>query len=280
MRSLLLVPMILCWVYPATAQIEHGSVGVVYFTKYEISVAADSRGTVKDNSIPPDDTVCKIAALGGNVIFVLTGVTRYPRTGSQFLDNAGEARIAYGNVVSRFGTSVGHVDSIADEWKRSMVEKLNVIAQFHPADFANAVTPAGRIADVMIGGTDASGGLVLYGISITTTLPVTVESRAVGWSGQIDCHLHHGFCGIGSSEIVTEFADQTSKRAKREAAEWRRRGKRQYPGGVGMAKTRRMVELTIAHHVGNDVGGPIDEARMTGNGSIIWYGRKPNCPDK
>jgi hypothetical protein len=74
------VPMILCWVYPATAQIEHGSVGVVYFTKYEISVAADSRGTVKDNSIPPDDTVCKIAALGGNVIFVLTGVTRYPRT--------------------------------------------------------------------------------------------------------------------------------------------------------------------------------------------------------
>ena len=39
----------------------------------------------------------------------------------------------------------------------------------------------------------------------------------------------------------------------------------------------RLVELTIHHLKENDVGGPIDAAELSSNGSLRWYSRKPNC---
>jgi hypothetical protein len=55
---------------PAVAQVRHGSVGVVYFAKDAISIAADSRESFVNPTIPPEDTGCKVAAFRDQVVFV------------------------------------------------------------------------------------------------------------------------------------------------------------------------------------------------------------------
>ena len=47
---------------------------------------------------------------------------------------------------------------------------------------------------------------------------------------------------------------------------------------LDVLKTMRLVELTIAYHMGNDVGGKIDAIELFKNGGLRWVARKENCP--
>ncbi len=73
---------------PTLAQINHGTVGVIYFTKDKIIIAADSRSIAIGNA-PPSDSVCKIAAPHGKIVFVSAQGFSYDNAGlgdRSFLD--------------------------------------------------------------------------------------------------------------------------------------------------------------------------------------------------
>lgn len=278
MRLSTLPSFIFCLIYPATAQIQHGTVGVVYFTQDKISVAADSRGIIDQNT-PPDDTVCKLAAFGGDVIFVSAGSIRNSSQSPLVpsWDNLAEARSAYNRVVFQYSTSRGHVREIAEDWNISISSNFDTMARYAPDSFAGAVDPAGNLTSAMIGGLDDKGNLVLFGVTISA-VTASPASRAVGLAVQADCP-HRRFCAIGAPEIVTEFADEASERSKTEAKEWKPPNG-SMPRDYDMLRTIRMADLTVLHHVGKDVGGPIDAAQLDRDGSIHWYARKKNCQDK
>jgi hypothetical protein len=278
MRPFLLLSFAFGLVYPAAPQIKHGTVGVIYFTQQKISAAADSRGIIDQNT-PPDDAVCKLAALGGDVVFVSAGAIR--NTSQDPLlpswDNLVEARSAYESVVTRYSRSRGHVREIADEWNKRITANFNVLAQRNASAFAGAADPVGGLTYAMLAGRDATGNLILFGVTISTVLPVQPESRANGIVVQAACP-HHGFCAIGVTEIVTEFADQTSERARKEAITWKP-PKTSRTTERDLLRTIRMVELTIDHHSGNDVGGPIDSVQLDRHGPARWHQLKPNCTE-
>jgi hypothetical protein len=284
MNLLSSVPSLLCLIYPVAAQVEHGTIGVVYFTKEKISVAADSRALytqIDGRKLPPDDTVCKIAALGGNVIFVSTGTMQVRDIpGVPDWNNIGMAQLAYGKVRSLHSTARGHIREIADEWSRSVSQNFRTLALLH-LDLPKQMAPNGILTDALFGGLDAGGNLVLFVAEIVASPgPLSgIEGRV--WQG--DCASHHNFCADGSPEIAFEFADQTSERAKVEAAQWEP-GKWKPTKGFSsddrdMLWTMRMVELTIQYHKGGDVGGPVDAVQLNRDGSVRWYARKQNCQE-
>ena len=279
MRFLASQAFVFCLVYPASSQVEHGTVGVVHFTKEHISVAADSRGIFKGSGLPPDDTICKIAALGGNVVFVSAGVLRYPGYSALVpsWDNVAEARSAYNRIRSTYSTVRGHVGEMAQEWTRVISADFDAMALWQPNVFREAINDVGGLTDAMIAGQDATGNLVLYGMRIIAG--TTTDRGVQGTSVQAYCP-HHDFCAIGQPEIVIEFADLTSKRATDEATSWSPRDDLS-PGDAeyDMLWTMRMAELTIMYHQGNDVGGKIDGVQLNRDGTVHWQERKDICPD-
>src|SRR5579863_6644774 len=107
---LAIIATIVC--YPAVAQVQYGTVGVVHFTQEKISVAADSRVTIKGRTPGQDDTACKVLTLGGNLIFLSAGAGGYQSHNFMVPSwmNTEEARRAYDQVPS------GSVREIAREW--------------------------------------------------------------------------------------------------------------------------------------------------------------------
>lgn len=147
---------------------------------------------------------------------------------------------------------------------------------WRPNTFLASINPVGGLTDAMIAGEDGNGSLVLYGMRVLTG-PSGLKVR--GGSAAISCD-HHNLCAIGQPEIVIEFADLTSKRAEDEAESWSPRDDLSpRDAEYDMFRTIRMVELTIQHHKGNDVGGKIDGVQLNRNGSMYWQYRKSNCPE-
>ncbi len=66
---------------PTLAQIQHGTVAVVYYTEDKIIMAADSRGLLLTQNAQPDDSVCKIAAPYGKMLFVSSHAVAYKSGG-------------------------------------------------------------------------------------------------------------------------------------------------------------------------------------------------------
>jgi hypothetical protein len=98
MKWLLRLLVILCFgLSPGLAQVEHGTVVVVYFTPDKIIMAADSRVIRIGQNIPPNDEECKITVIRGQVIFSSANVASYTAPGSDVVEswkNADEARSA------------------------------------------------------------------------------------------------------------------------------------------------------------------------------------------
>jgi hypothetical protein len=130
----------------------------------------------------------------------------------------------------------------------------------------------------MIGGQDANGDLALFAVRIFPKSEQSYTADAEG--GPVTCS--HDFCGIGYTKIMSEFADLTSDRARREKATWKPTGKHSTRSAeYAMFRTMRLVELTIRYQEGNEVGGPVDGVQLRvlkgKRTSIRWYCRKKNC---
>ncbi len=200
--------------YPALSQVQHGSIGVVYFTPDKIVMAADSRAMM--GTVPRDD-VCKIAALGGDVAFVTTGTAVYmsqlPLVAS--FNNFDEIRQSYQRVIARYQTSRGHVSDIAIDFAQSLKSRWSSVATFDRPTAVRSAIENGRIAIAFIGGVDSSGHFVLIQVVITfdqnkTFQPVDAEATFES------CPEPKNFCAIGETAIVEELLRGVTERAKQE----------------------------------------------------------------
>jgi hypothetical protein len=266
-------------VYPAKSQVQHGSVGVVYFTKDKIVMAADSRQTRSGAAgVSPTDDGCKVTALDGNIIFVSTNIVRFlggPRVSGW--DNDSMIRAVYSKVKSVNSGARGHLAEIAKEWSDSVAAKFNAVASLEPGIFRQMTSDigAGAFTVAYMGGLDGAGNPGLFVMAVT---PNASRTAAEGSEGPIRACSNHDFCAVGVLDIVVEFANASSGRARKEAAEWKP-PKGTPPKDYDAFKTMRMVELTIQHHAGPDLGGPIDAVQLNRDGSLHWYARKRNCPE-
>lgn len=86
---------------PAPSQVLHGSIGVIYYTRDKIVVAADSRLTPGGIDGVPSDDGYKVTALDGRMVFISIGVVRHLRDGlSPGWDSTDLVRAAYAKIKS------------------------------------------------------------------------------------------------------------------------------------------------------------------------------------
>jgi hypothetical protein len=260
---------------PAVAQVKHGTVNVIYFSDEKIAMAADSREAFTAGA-PPDDRGCKVAALRGNTIFTVSGAIAYEGDGISMrpwnsLDEA--YRIAN----SQLGPLVtfGDINTLATDWASTMRFKWARLRAVHPEDVTRAVNQSteGDVEDAYFGGLAGAGRLVLFSVHIFPNDGDIAQTVV-----QVTCANQEQFCSMGSgSGIVSEFVNQTSERAQKEASRWRPPPS-SGPEDFGVFRAMRLVQLAERYY-GRDVGGPVDAVQLSRDGSIKWYARKPNCQD-
>src|SRR4029077_17580065 len=275
---------------PALAQIQHGTVAVIYYSKDKIIMAADSRAL--NENAPPSDSECKVAALYGKIIFVSSGAAVYEkgsrgdRVGSW--TNTEENRRAYDAASLLYATSHDRVVGAATEWGKSISSHFQSLFFWHPEKIA-FVTQGGSgiLTRALIGGLDDSGNLILVQTLVMFKgqpspalfpnpypYPLAVGPAPYPVTNVVSCR---GYCAIGEIEVEQEFVNLTSERAKKEAKEWKP-PKRAKTADYDILRTRRLVELTIEYHAG-DVGGSIDIVQMDKDGRVHWYAIKENCSE-
>jgi hypothetical protein len=271
----------LCFVPSATSQPVHGTIGVVYYTRDKIVVAAESRlvGGV-GSTIAPTDDACKVAAVNGELVFVSSGMTRH--VGDSRLsgwDNNDMIHEAYHRIKSKNPQAQGDLRGVAKEWSDSVADKFNADARLHPGLFPwlTSQMSAGEAFTIgYLGGRDETGNLSLFLIAV---IPNASRTLAEGVAQSVGACRDHDFCSVGGAvDTVAEFGNASSERARKEWADWKP------PKGTPRSdydalKTIRILELAVLYHAGHDAGGPIDAVQLNRDGAIHWYARKPNCPE-
>jgi hypothetical protein len=252
---------------------------MVYFTQDKIIMAADSRTLVAGENTAPDDSKCKIVAIYGQVAFGFSHGTGYtaegPRDPVQSCTNAEEARRAYDKICG-LSPNCGRVEEIAKEWGRAISLHFQSLYFAYPR-IAEAIAGGdnGILTMAFFGGEGMNGNLVLFQTSVVLNENNIQPVRFVTWKVP-SCPLLN-YCSIGEVEVLVEFVNLTTPRAKEEAKNWNPSSLHN-PADYDLLKTVRLVDLTIAYHQGRDVGGPIDAVQLNRDGSLRWFQRKENCP--
>jgi hypothetical protein len=261
------------------AQIQSGTIGVVYFTKDKIIMAADSRGTTLNQSAAPDDTLCKIATPNGKMVFVASGGIGYKNQGAtvdfiQSWSSVEEIRRAYGTASMLYNNNHNRNGETAIQWGNLISADFRSLLLWHPeAVAALAQKQNGVLTRALIGGLDDDGKPMLLTTTVSFQqglLPaVSTETQQI-----TDCGPQ-SYCATGEIDVEQEFVTLATKRAKIEAKSWKppRNSKR---GDYDILRTMRLVELTIKYH-GENVGGPIDAVEMNKDGTVRWFAAKENC---
>jgi hypothetical protein len=266
--------------FSALAQIQHGSIGVVYLTDDEVVMAADSRGTIGGSHF---DDQCKINALDGKILFVSTGnVVTYSNQVANPLgsvpswNNYAEVRASYERIIQQFSTAATHMTDIAIDYASDLRSKWAGAAIYNRAFVSNAAAVQGgnRLTAAFFAGYDGSGKARVAQVLITFNErdllnPVGMEV------GLITCPVQN-FCAIGRPEIVAEFLQTSTDRAMVDTKLWRPPSTTLWDD-IDLERTVHLVELTIRYQ-GDDVGGEIDAVELDRGNDARWYRRKDNCP--
>lgn len=258
----------------------HGTVGVVYYTPTKIIMAADSRLSHSEGALPPIDTGCKISAVGGELLFVSSGLTaRVPEAQTPGWDNASVLREVYQRVKIERPRDF-NLASIAWAWSQEIAERFNNENRLHPGFFpwvSARVLRAGESLTIgYLGGRGRDGNLVLFLVFAGLN---SAGTTAEGDAKPISACEDHGFCSVGAAvEKIKEFANFSSDAAKDEWGRWKA-PKGASPESHDALKTIRMVEIGIRDYP-DDSGGPIDAVQLNRDGSVRWYAKKQNCPER
>lgn len=268
------LPIFIFLVLPAFPQIKEGSLGIAYFTNEKIVMVGDSRITL--GGLQFDDQ-CKVAAPGGNIVFVTAGAASFIsplRSSVPSWDNLDEAHVAYKKIIARYSTPAGHLLDIANSFAESLRLKWTEAANHYRAQVEEGA-PDGGLTRALFGGRDSSGRLQLVDVFIAFQASNVNDpvSAQVGYVQ--DCPSN--FCSFGNGAIAVEFIKQTTPRAAQEAKTWRP-SPDVAPKDVDIERTMRLVELTIKLDDRKTVGGPIDAVQLSRGGDLRWYRRKANCP--
>ena len=248
--------------YHASAQMKSGTLIVMHFTQDKFILAADSRQIPFRNG-PPDDSKCKIATIGNQLVFASSAIDTLGSDGPVpvwlNLEAAKEAvRTSKEGVDSK-----ARLVAIADRWSKIVTDRWR---RMYTEDPKNVIAAA-----------EHGNGLLVDGFFVTESdgeFPYTLRAvvvrngEIVSYPGEPQCT--DDYCGIGEIEIATEFTLAKTQRSKKEQSRWTadKRGE--------VWKTIRLVKLTERYD--KRVGGPVDAIEFDKEG-IHWAARKKNCPE-
>jgi hypothetical protein len=109
--------------FSAFAQVQHGTVIVVNFTKDKVIIAADSRAINSDTRRPPDDCRCKISAFGRKIVFTTSGTAVFVKgSTSDPVEGWDNSQIA--NCAAR--ESRYDLDKTVLSWSSTLVDQLEI----------------------------------------------------------------------------------------------------------------------------------------------------------
>lgn len=275
----------------AVAQVRHGTVVVIYYTDQKIILAADSRQVSTDPSAAPRDHGCKIATPDGRVVFAAAGIADYTHNGGLLgptkswtatdeIHKAYETKSLFptfsqANLIfpTNLGSSVDPILEIAKMFEMYETFDFIDLNESDPETVAQtAQKQHGELTDTLIGGLDANGQLVLY----LTRLTYADTGIAPIFSRTDPAKRPILYRAIGEPDVVNEFVDVTSDRAKKEAQAWKP-PKGSHPADYDILKAMRLVQLTINYGPG-DVGGKIEAVELDRDGTLHWFANPNNCP--
>lgn len=263
--SLLLAP-------PALAQIEKGSVGVIYYTNDKLIMAADSRSITRGREA--NDTKCKLAALGKNIVFINSGMLSYDASGTVLpgLDTIEEAHAAYQRSLTNPGPDL--LDQVVAEWTASVWGRITPLYIHDPQLVLRGAE--NDILTIAMFGESRSDLLRLFLVRITVD-PNRPPLQAIGIDRR-QLTPSTAVRAIGKADVVSAYLDRSNPRTRQEDQQWASDSQQLGPENRDIMRIVRLVDLTIAYDGSGTVGGPVDALELGRGGEVRWVQRKPNCP--
>ncbi len=254
-------------------------------------MAADSRGIARNVSgdSPPDDSFCKIAEFGHQIVFTSVGTFAHPSLLGDLVQgwtNIEVAETAIATAEMQPGEGQELLRNIAVRWANSLVSNFNSYYLWHSDDVV-------RLAE--LGKGTLTGGIFAYankGIIYSQVALITFNKNRLlpivalfGEIGDIDdcqpCGEGEGgkICSAGEVSIPNEFCSKGSPRAVREAEQWAKAHLKTDPGKTSTQLAVRLAELSVEYDPTGTVGGKIDTIELWKDGTVRWVARKENCPE-
>jgi hypothetical protein len=264
---------------PTFAQIESGTLIVLYISDEKVVVAGDSLVAVKSlQGVGHENQYgCKIVALGKHMIFTGSGITGYhKRTPTDSVPHwslIGEALAAYNELP---GASA---DELSAHWAKKIRDILN-LPSLRNAVETYARNNGGVVANGVFVESSTDDGFKVLRVQIEYQLhnafsPVTSVTDTVS-PEECSSAIGH-YCAFGNTDVFTEYAFLASKRAKTEAAAWNRDKFPDDRADKDALLAIRLVELAIAYDKSRSVGGRVDAAILRRGRTVNWVSH-PDCP--
>lgn len=263
----------------ASGQLEHGTVVVSIVSSNRVIVAADSRA-LKPGNLSSDDA-CKITALGTQLLFTEAGVSADTHT--VLISKNRSIRQEAIRAFSKFQSSKSKadaVDEVSANWLRSVKRIYLRELESNPQKVLRSATNGVLIGSSFVG-LDQTGQVKAREIDITfdraklgkTGVPtLTVNNQLWNIAGQPIIKI------FGHAEIIKEFRQESSERARAEEERWRLEMNAHRNEDTDLLYAVFLVDLTSSYAPAEwGVGGPVDEAEMLPKAGVQWIHRKSEC---
>jgi len=263
----------------AWPQIGTGTVLLIYFSKDEVTVAADSRVTASDGTHGDDE--CKISTFGSKFAFTMAGVAHRNKGSTNQAWNAHAiARRAWeANAPKHLDDAIGLAVAAEQSWTKEMKSVYSdpVIIKLVRSKMKVGDDPV--LATAVFIATDNKGTLVVHTASLVFDISLYDSSGKIAVVDEPAVNLpENSHMSGGHDEIITEFLDQTTVRA-REYMPWFKSRIASLPRAEQTAElVSKMVELSILLHPDNgELGFPIDIIQMRRRDGLRTLSMKSEC---
>jgi hypothetical protein len=262
--------------YPLQAQVERGTVIVVYFSQEKIVVASDSLNLKIEAGSEQRECGCKIVALSRTTLFAATGYTGHrkgvldPSPGWTAIDEAKRIFNLTDDVTALSAhwanALAGHVNlELTIPESRKQIEK---VARENGGTVTNGLflsAPVGSDLQVTLAKITYAGSPAPEAEKNSEN--ITQEKAATAPMGP--------YFAVGLVDTVAEYVRLRSDRAKSEVEKWNQE-QQSLQGDKEAFRTKRLVELAIENDRTGYIGGKIDVAVLPKNGTLQWIANS-NC---
>jgi hypothetical protein len=274
MRYLLLLALITL-VEPARSQIGSGTaIFVNRSLDDEVTVAADSRMNLQGGT--HEDGECKISEFGNRFLFSMSGVVQ--REGAVAWNAHSIAFEAWKDKSEKVRDAKTLTYEVAEAWKSKMRELYEDPTVIQDARHRMKVGDDPVLANALFIATDSTGQISVHAMNVWFDLALFDRAkRALVLYDTEDLQKNqHVFAGL--SEIMEEFRDQKSNRAK-EFMHWYASRISTLSESDQMAETAsKLIELSILLHPRNrELGFPVDVVQFRPKVGTVNRWIKPQC---
>jgi hypothetical protein len=264
------LPVLMLWSQLAFSQVKTGTVIYANFEKDEITIAADSRINIPGLD-GHDDMECKIVALSPKSIFSLAGIAER----SNHWDAFEVARQTW-KIESKKTLTTNLLNRVVSEWLSTM--EKSYADPYVIKDLRAHMKDEPIVATAIFAAVDNTGTLRMEAVDISFDslfFDSTQQVKLVDKITEIPAHSH---ISMGHDEVVIEFHDKTTQRAKDYMAWYERR-----LAGMTVSQSQaelasKFIELSILLHPDNsELGFPIEVLQLRPGTGVHWISHKPKC---